>query len=89
MLFSLHGRNAEDYDGPDGEVLNSGWEDSGFLIRGERRAGAGQFNVGLESDFGRDIERPRNNSNAGALLLPVRELAPLHDGLRPDRRRRY
>ena len=41
VLFSLHGRNAEDYDGPDGEVLNSGWEDSGFLIRGERRAGAG------------------------------------------------
>ncbi len=73
VLFSLHGRNAEDYDGPDGEVLNSGWEDSGFLIRGEHRAGAGQFSVGLESDFGSDIERPRNNSNAVRFYYPFED----------------
>lgn len=70
VLFSLHGRDAEDYDAPDADVLNSGWSDHGFLLRAERRAGAGLFSVSLESDFGRDIERPRNNSNQIRFYYP-------------------
>ena len=89
VLFSLHGRNAEDYDGPEGDVLNSGWADSGFLIRGRaaRRGRAVQCRA-------RERLRPRHRASAQqlercALLLSVRELEPVHHGLRPDQRRRH
>lgn len=70
VIVTVHGRNAEDYDSPEGEVLNSGWADSGVLARAERRTGGGQFSVSYEGDFGRDIERPRNNSNQVRFYSP-------------------
>ncbi len=45
VLAAVHGRNAEDYDSPDGEVLNSGWADSGVLARAERRTEGGRLSV--------------------------------------------
>ena len=32
VLVQAHVSNAEDYDSPEGEVFNSGWEDQGFLV---------------------------------------------------------
>jgi len=70
LLVSGHLRDAEDYRGPDGDVLNSGWADHGFLVRGDALASSGVLSVSWQSDFGRDIERPRNNSNAVRFYYP-------------------
>jgi hemoglobin/transferrin/lactoferrin receptor protein len=70
LLFAAHVRDVDDYHGPEGAVLNSGWGDSGFLVRGERRAGTGLLSASWQSDFGRDIERPRNNSSQVRFSYP-------------------
>jgi outer membrane receptor protein involved in Fe transport len=70
VLLAVHARDVDDYDGPDGTVLNSGYADAGFLVRAERRVGAALFSAGWQSDFGRDIERPRNNSSAVRFYYP-------------------
>jgi hemoglobin/transferrin/lactoferrin receptor protein len=71
VLFAAHTRNVEDYDGPDGEVFNSGYEDHGFLARGTYQLGAGLLTAGWQSDFGRDIERPRNDSRTVRFFYPT------------------
>jgi outer membrane receptor protein involved in Fe transport len=70
VIVSAHARNQEDYDGPNGPVLNSGAEDYGVLARVERDAGAGTVAASWQSDFGRDIERPRDNSDAIRFYYP-------------------
>jgi outer membrane receptor protein involved in Fe transport len=70
VIASGHYRKAEDYDGPEGSILNSGWADHGALVRMERRAGTGLFSASWQGDFGRDIERPRNNSNSVRFSYP-------------------
>ena len=73
VLFAAHTRDVEDYDGPDGEVLNSGYADHGFLARGTYELGAGLLTGGWQSDFGRDIERPRNNSQTVRFYYPTED----------------
>jgi outer membrane receptor protein involved in Fe transport len=70
VLFAAHTRDVEDYDGPDGEVFNSGYADHGFLGRVTYQIGHGLLSVGWQSDFGRDIERPRNNSRTVRFYYP-------------------
>ena len=73
ILVQAHARDAEDYAGPEEDVLNSGWSDSGFLVRFEQQAGSGVVSVGWQSDFGRDIERPRNNSASTRFYYPYED----------------
>jgi hemoglobin/transferrin/lactoferrin receptor protein len=73
VVFQAHIRDFDDYRSPDGDVLNSGAEDQGFLIRGEHAFGPGTFTAGWQSDFGRDIERPRNNSNVVRFYYPTED----------------
>ena len=71
VLFAAHTREADDWDSPEGEVFNSGFSDHGFL--GPRRAAGRRRRpdrVGWQSDFGRDIERPRNNSRTVRFYYP-------------------
>ena len=70
VLVQAHVRNAEDYDSPDGEVFNSGWEDQGMLLNFTHTVGAGLFSAGWQSDFGRNVERPRNNSRTVRFYYP-------------------
>ncbi|MEZ5287521.1 MAG: TonB-dependent receptor [Vicinamibacterales bacterium] len=70
VLVAVHTREAGDWDSPQGEVFNSGFRDSGVLARVEHGAGPGLFSVGWQSDFGRDIERPRNNSRTVRFFYP-------------------
>ena len=72
-LFAAHVRNAGDYDAPDGEVFNSGYSDRGFLGRVTYQLGQGLLAAGWQSDFGRDIERPRNNSRVVRFYYPVED----------------
>jgi hemoglobin/transferrin/lactoferrin receptor protein len=71
ILLEAHGREAEDYEGPDGrEVFNSGWSDSGLLLRFDRQLGGGDFSAGYQGDFARDAERPRSNSSTVRFYYP-------------------
>lgn len=70
VLFQAHVRNAEDYDSPEGKVVNSGWEDRGFLFNGHHERGPGRLVVSWQSDFARDFERPRNNSQTVRFYYP-------------------
>jgi len=66
-------RNAEDFRSPEGDVFNSGWSGRGFLVRGDKIIGKGLLTGGWQSDFGRDIERPRNNSTTTRFFYPIED----------------
>ncbi|HWI20970.1 MAG TPA: TonB-dependent receptor [Vicinamibacterales bacterium] len=70
VLLAAHSRDVEDWDSPVAEVLNSGFSDHGFLGRFEHAAGPGNISASWQSDFGRDIERPRNNSQTVRFFYP-------------------
>ena len=71
VFAQAHYRNAEDYDSPEGEVFNSGWEDTGFLARTTHAFGASHLSLGWQSDFARELERPRNNSSSVRFFYPT------------------
>ena len=73
VFVQVHAREADDYGGPDGEILNSGYSDSGFLARVDHQAGAGLLSVGWQTDLARDIERPRNNSHITRFFNPFED----------------
>ena len=73
VLMQAHYRNIDDYRSPGGDVFNSGASDSGFRVRGEHEFAAGTLGLGWQSDFGRDIERPRNNSRVVRFLYPTED----------------
>ena len=75
LFAQAHARYADDWDSPvdDSEVLNSGWEDSGFNARVDYQVGKGLFSAGWQSDFGRNIERPRNNSQTVRFYYPYED----------------
>jgi outer membrane receptor protein involved in Fe transport len=73
VLVQGHWRNFEDWKSPDGTVFNSGAEDRGFLARVDHALGGGLFTAGWQSDFGREIERPRNNSSTVRFFYPTED----------------
>lgn len=70
FLLQAHARDVDDYDGPDAPVRNSGWADRGILARVDHQIGHGVLSLGWQGDFGRNIERPRNNSAATRFYYP-------------------
>jgi outer membrane receptor protein involved in Fe transport len=72
ILVQGHARGADDWSSPedDSDIFNSGWKDGGFVVRGNRQLGAGLLTVGWQSDYGRDVERPRNNSQTVRSYYP-------------------
>jgi outer membrane receptor protein involved in Fe transport len=70
LLVGGHYRNFDDWSSPEGEVPNSGARDYGFLVRADQLVGGGLLSFGWQSDFGRDIERPRNNSQSVRFYYP-------------------
>lgn len=74
VLLALHAREADDWRGGDGEdAFNSGWKSRGGLLRFDHRLGRGDFSITLQSDFGRDIERPRTNSRTVRFYYPYED----------------
>lgn len=75
FFAQAHVRDADDWDSPvdDSSVLNSGWEDRGVNARLDHQLGEGLFSAGWQSDFGRDIERPRNNSQTARFYYPYED----------------
>ncbi|MFB3852403.1 MAG: TonB-dependent receptor [Vicinamibacterales bacterium] len=73
VLFQAHYRTFGDFRSPNGTVLNSGANDQGFLARAEHEIGGGTLSVSWQSDFGRDVERPRTNSNVTRFFYPTED----------------
>jgi outer membrane receptor protein involved in Fe transport len=73
VLVAAHTREADDWDSPDGEVFNSGYQDSGVLARVQNSLGQGTLSVGFQGDYGRDIDRPRNNSETVRFYYPYED----------------
>ena len=72
ILVQGHARGTDDWSSPedDTDIFNSGWKDGGFVIRGNHEVGRGVLTAGWQSDYGRDIERPRNNSQTVRFYYP-------------------
>jgi len=72
LLVEGHARGADDWSSPEDDtgIFNSGWQDGGFVVRGTHEVGPGVLTAGWQSDFGRDIERPRNNSRTVRFYYP-------------------
>ncbi|MGH9367092.1 MAG: TonB-dependent receptor [Thermoanaerobaculia bacterium] len=70
FLLLGHYRSFGDWDSPEGEVFNSGWRDSGVLLRADYRVGPGKLTAGWEGNWGRDIERPREDSSIVRFFYP-------------------
>ena len=70
FLVSGHYRSYGNWDSPEGEVFNSGFRDSGVLVRASYRLGPGTLTAGWQGDYGRDIDRPRNNSTTVRFFYP-------------------
>lgn len=73
LLFQAHYRDFDDYRSPSGDIFNSGYRDHGFLGRVEHALGPGTLSIGWQSDFGRDIERPRDNSRTVRFFYPTED----------------
>jgi outer membrane receptor protein involved in Fe transport len=73
LLFAAHARGADDWTSAEDEVFNSGFADRGFMGRIEQQVGPGYLTAGWQSDFGRDIERPRNNSRTVRFYYPYED----------------
>ena len=73
LLVQAHAREAEDYLSPEGAVVNSGWRDGGIVLRGEQAVGRGILSAIWQSDVGRDVERPRNNSTTIRFYNPTED----------------
>ena len=58
-----HYRDLDDYRSPDGDVFNSGARDWGLRARMDQAFGPGVASLVWQSDRGREIERPRDNSS--------------------------
>jgi hypothetical protein len=69
-LLAVHGRNFEDWESPQGDVFNSGARDRGVLARLDHVVAGGFASVSWQGDFGRDIERPRDNSRTVRFFYP-------------------
>lgn len=75
LFVQAHAREADDWASPvdDSSVHNSGWQDRGFNARVDHQVGSGLLSAGWQSDFGRDIERPRNNSRSVRFYYPYED----------------
>jgi hemoglobin/transferrin/lactoferrin receptor protein len=75
LFVQVHAREAGDWDSPvDGStIVNSGWRDRGANARFDHQVGSGFFSTSWQSDYGRDIERPRNNSQTVRFYYPYED----------------
>ncbi len=73
VLAQVHVRGGGDYRSPEGDVFNSGSRDAGFLLKGEHALGGGLLTATWQSDFAREVERPRNNSRAVRFYYPTED----------------
>jgi outer membrane receptor protein involved in Fe transport len=73
ILVGVRARDVEDYDAPGGIVTNSAWRDQGVRVRWDQATGEGLWTIGWQSDFGRDLGRPRSDSDVMLASSPYED----------------
>ena len=73
LLVSVRARTFDDYISPGGVVPNSAWHDSGVHALWEHEAGSHAWTAGWQSDFGRDIGRPRSDAATMRTTTPYED----------------
>ena len=73
VLVGVRAREFDDYDAPAGAVTNSGWRDGGVRARWEHTTAQDLWSVGWQSDFGRDLGRPRSDSDVMLATSPLED----------------
>ena len=73
VILAGHYRNFDDWSSPEGKVENSGARDQGFFARVDHILAGGLLSLAWQSDFGRDIERPRTNSQTVRFYYPTED----------------
>ena len=71
VAAGFRARDFGDYRSARGTVDNSAWRDSGARATWTQALGASLVSARWQSDFGRDLGRPRNDSHAVRLTSPV------------------
>ena len=65
--------SSSDYIAPGGVVPNSGWHEAGVRALWEHETGSHAWSAGWESDFGRDIGRPRSDASTMRTETPYED----------------
>jgi hemoglobin/transferrin/lactoferrin receptor protein len=73
ILVGVRTRDIESYDAPAGPVPNSGWRDHGLRLRWDHEAGSAVWSVAWQTDLGRDIGRPRSDSDVVRVRTPFED----------------
>src|SRR5688572_15377907 len=76
VLVGVRAREVDDYQSPDGVVMDSGWQDRGVRARWEALTDGSSWFLGWQSDFGRELGRPRSDGNV------IRATSPFDDSHR-------
>ncbi len=70
ILAQASYRDFDDFESPLGEVDNSSARNRSLRVAGNHELGPGRLNLSFQSDLGRDIGRPRNNSDETRFFYP-------------------
>lgn len=73
VLLSVRAREFGDYHGPPNVVPNSGWRDGGVNARWDHEASARTWSIGWQTSLGRDIGRPRSDTDAIIATTPYED----------------
>ena len=73
LLVAARARETDDYESPEGQVVNSAWRDGGFRARLEHRVGGGLLTAGWQTDRARDIGRPRSDADVLLATTPIED----------------
>lgn len=73
ILVGVRARDLSGYDSPQGPVANSGWRDRGLRLRWEHESGPAVWSAGWQTDQGRDIGRPRSDSDMVRVETPFED----------------
>lgn len=71
VLLALRARGLRDYRAPSGPVTNSAWRDRGARVAWDQELGSARLVVRFDSALGRDLGRPRSDSDVTRVTTPV------------------
>lgn len=80
VLVGVRTRNFDDYRSPAGVIANSGWRDRGVRVRWDHGRAPARWSVAWQTDLGRNLGRPRSDSDVMRLTSPFEDSHRLSAG---------
>jgi outer membrane receptor protein involved in Fe transport len=73
LLIGAHIRDYDDYDSPDGEVLDTRWSSWGARAAWRQEVAGGMLQVGWRTDRAEDVAKPAPDSDTDRQIYPTEE----------------